>query len=162
MPKKKPEPETRGPKPELLKVDGKWQDAVKKYFEKKEKVVPADGLSQGQQTILTIRFSARGRTLPPGTPPRPVHRPAMSNCWALVITAYSHYSVLGVLRGLFNRFWRIPLHFPIYSQSEGNQHEKNQHCGDQKRYRTGGLLHGAYPYTLDSEPTKSALADFID
>jgi hypothetical protein len=40
MPKKKTTPETPGPKPDLLKIEGKWQDAVKKSFEKKK---PAEG-----------------------------------------------------------------------------------------------------------------------
>jgi hypothetical protein len=40
MPKKKPEPATRGPKPDLLKMSGKWQDAVKKSFDKKK---PTEG-----------------------------------------------------------------------------------------------------------------------
>jgi hypothetical protein len=40
MPKKKPAPATHGPKPDLLKVEGKWQDAVKKSFGKKK---PVDG-----------------------------------------------------------------------------------------------------------------------
>ena len=38
MPKKKPATVTRGPKPDLFKLDGKWQDAVQKPFEKKKPV----------------------------------------------------------------------------------------------------------------------------
>jgi hypothetical protein len=38
MPKKKPATVTHGPKPDLLKLDGKWQDAVKKSFKKTKPV----------------------------------------------------------------------------------------------------------------------------
>ena len=43
MAKAKPQtqtPEPRGPKPELLKIEGDWKDAVKKSLAKKK---PADG-----------------------------------------------------------------------------------------------------------------------
>ncbi len=40
MPKKKPDTATRGPKPDLLKIDGNWKDAVKKSLAKKK---PATG-----------------------------------------------------------------------------------------------------------------------
>jgi hypothetical protein len=39
MPKKTAPPKTiPGPKPEMLKIEGKWQDAVKQSFEKKKPV----------------------------------------------------------------------------------------------------------------------------
>jgi len=42
MPKQdaKPEPLKRGPQPDLLKIEGKWEDAVKKSLGKKK---PASG-----------------------------------------------------------------------------------------------------------------------
>ncbi len=36
MPKKTPPPANPGPKPDLLKIEGDWQAAVKKSFEKKK------------------------------------------------------------------------------------------------------------------------------
>ena len=38
MPKKQPKKAKRGPKPDTLKIDGNWQDAVKKSLEKKKPV----------------------------------------------------------------------------------------------------------------------------
>jgi hypothetical protein len=41
MPKKKPEPVVQpGPKPDLLKIKGDWEEAVKKSLNKKK---PAEG-----------------------------------------------------------------------------------------------------------------------
>lgn len=40
MPKTKPSPAKPGPKPEILKIEGKWQDAVKKSLSKTK---PAHG-----------------------------------------------------------------------------------------------------------------------
>jgi len=45
MPHKKPAKAKPGPKPEVLKIEGmKWQDAVKKSFQKKK---PAAGWPKG-------------------------------------------------------------------------------------------------------------------
>jgi hypothetical protein len=43
-PKKAANKAKRGPKPETLKIEGKWQDAVKKSLSKKK---PADGWPKG-------------------------------------------------------------------------------------------------------------------
>ena len=40
QPKSKPAKVTPGPKPDVLQIDGNWEDAVKKSFQKKK---PASG-----------------------------------------------------------------------------------------------------------------------
>jgi len=40
QPPKKTTPTKRGPKPDVYKIDGNWEDAVKKSFQKKK---PAGG-----------------------------------------------------------------------------------------------------------------------